>query len=95
MKRVLTTTMVAAVMAFTAMAPVTSTPAEARNRGAKVAAGVILGVAALAIIANSSSSARASGNRESFAHKCHRWYNECTNGRNSSCEKFETRGCTE
>ncbi len=95
MKKMITATALAVLMAFTAMVPVTSTPAEARNRGAKIAAGVILGAAALAIIANSSNSARASGRGESFAHKCNRWYNECTNGRNSSCEKFETRGCTE
>lgn len=94
MKRALTTTALAALLAFSAVTPMSSTSAEARNRGAKIAAGVIIGAAALAIIASSSSNAQAR-RRSSFVERCERWYNQCTNGRNSSCEKYETRGCTE
>ncbi len=94
----ITTTAAAALMAFTALVPVMDDAAEARrrHRGA-IVGGVILGAAALAIIANSNS-ARADGygrRRNSFAYTCNKWYNQCTNGNDYACEKYETRGCTE
>ena len=99
-----TVSALAALTAVVALAPATSTPADARNRGAKVAVGVLAGAAALAIIANSNS-ARASnyGHRRGhrgyddggFARTCNKWYRQCDNGNNYACEKFETRGCTE
>jgi hypothetical protein len=98
MLRKLPTLSLIALTAFAALAPVTTAPAEARNRGAKIAAGVIIGAAALAIIAANSNSARAQGQprRSSYVNRCQRWYNECTDqGIDYSCEKYETRGCTE
>jgi hypothetical protein len=35
------------------------------------------------------------GGRQSFWAKCDRWLRECNNGYDYSCEKYETRGCTE
>ena len=90
----------AVLTAVVAFAPATSTPADARNRGAKVAVGVLAGAAALAIIANSNS-ARANdyghrrGHGGGFARTCRKWYEQCEDGNNYACEKFETRGCTE
>jgi hypothetical protein len=93
----ITTTALAALMAFTALVPVMDDAAEARRRNRAIVGGVILGAAALAIIANSNS-ARADGygrRRNSFAYTCNKWYNQCTNGNDYACEKYETRGCTE
>jgi hypothetical protein len=93
-----TTTALATLMAFTALVPVMDGAAEARRRhSGAIVGGVILGAAALAIIANSNS-ARADGygrRRNGFAYTCNKWYNQCINGYNYACEKYETRGCTE
>jgi hypothetical protein len=77
-----------ALAAFAAIAPFTSAPVEARHRGGRIAAGVILGAAALAIL---SQSARARPN--SFEAKCYRWYHQCREGQYWACEKFDNRGC--
>lgn len=94
----ITATALAALMAFSALVPVMDSAAEARRgRNRAIVGGVILGAAALAIIANSNS-ARASSygsRRNSFAYTCNKWYNQCSNGNDYACEKYETRGCTE
>lgn len=89
------------LLAASTIVPAVSTPAEARNKGAKIAAGVVLGAAALAIIANQNK-ANAGEYREErrprrsgFWNTCNKWYNQCSNGNNYACEKYETRGCTE
>jgi hypothetical protein len=99
MKRITASALVALVC-ITALIPVISTDAEARrrHRGGAIAAGVILGVAAAAIIANSN---RANASERSSRYygpspgQCNRWYNRCMDGSNYACEQFETRGCTE
>lgn len=89
-----------AALAATALLPVTSTPADAKNKGAKIAAGVVLGAAALAILANQNKAnagdygERRSG-RSGFWRTCEKWLGQCNNGNNYACEKYETRGCTE
>lgn len=87
----------AALMAVTAMIPVSTTSAEAGRRGRNIAigAGVILGAAALAAAANG---ARADGyryRRSGFWQTCRKWYRQCSDGYDYACEKYETRGCTE
>jgi hypothetical protein len=77
-----------ALAAFAALAPITSAPVEARNNGGKIAAGVILGAAALAILSNS-----AKARPNSFEAKCYRWYHQCRDGNDWACEKFDRRGC--
>ncbi|MEQ1669870.1 MAG: hypothetical protein ABL893_03335 [Hyphomicrobium sp.] len=99
MKRFATFAMTALLAASTAI-PAVSTPAEARNRGAKIAAGVVLGAAALAIIANQNraNASEYRGERRSrsgFWRTCDKWLNQCNRGNNYACEKYETRGCTE
>ena len=97
-----TSVALATLMALSAAIPVTTTSAEARNRGAKIAGGVILGAAALAIIANSNR-ANASGYNNGYRNgrsngfwaTCNKWYRQCDRGNNYACEKYETRGCTE
>ncbi len=98
----LATSALAVLMAFSAAIPVATTSAEARNRGAKIAGGIILGAAALAIIANSNRANAGEyrrsgdyGRRDGWRSQCRRWYNRCQDGSNWACEKFETRGCTE
>jgi hypothetical protein len=96
-------TSVIALAAFSALAPIES--AEAGRRGRNIAAGVLVGAAALAIIAGSAnannrnsgyrSNSGYGGGRQSFWAKCDRWLRECNNGYDYSCEKYETRGCTE
>ena len=95
----MTTAAVAALMAAGAVLPATTSPADAghRHRTRNIAGGVILGAAALAIIANSNR-ANATGyssRRSGFYRTCNKWYNQCTDGNNYACEKYETRGCTE
>jgi hypothetical protein len=93
--------LLSALVALTAAMPTLSTPAEARNKGAKIAAGVVLGAAALAIIANQNKAnagnyyGESRPRRSGFWSTCNKWYRQCSNGNNWSCEKYETRGCTE
>lgn len=89
----------AALMAISTIIPATSTVAEARRgRNLAIGAGVILGAAALAAAA-SRSEARSYGysNRRGsgFYATCRKWYRQCDRGNDYSCEKYETRGCTE
>ena len=88
----------AALMTASAAVPVMTTSAEARRyRGAAIAGGVILGAAALAIIANSNraNAGEYRPRRSSWQDRCNRWYNRCQDGSNYYCEKFETQGCSE
>lgn len=93
----------AASLVLTTALPAMTTPAEAKNKGAKVAAGVVLGAAALAIIA-SQNKANAGGysegrsersGRSGFWRTCEKWYAQCSDGNDYACQKYETRGCTE
>ena len=90
--KTLTTFSCAALMAMGAILPASTTPADARHGRGKVAAGIFLGAAALAIIANSSG---ASASERRWARRCNRWYDQCMDGNDYACEKFETRGCSE
>lgn len=99
MKRIAATAL-AVLVGITALVPVTGSDAEARrrHRGGAIAAGVVLGVAAAAIIANSNranASERSSRYYGPSPRQCNRWYNRCIDGSNYACEQFETRGCTE
>ena len=87
----------AALVAFGGLVAALDNPAEAGRRGAGIAAGVVLGVAAAAIIANSNRAyASDRGYRRSgWRATCDRWLRQCDRGNDYSCEKFETRGCTE
>lgn len=87
----------AALVAFGGMVAAIDSPAEAGRKGRNIAVGVALGVAAAAIIANSNRAyASDRGYRRSgWRSRCNRWLRECDRGNNYSCEKFETRGCTE
>lgn len=97
MKKITVASM-AALMAITAALPIATTSAEARNRGRNIAigAGILLGAAALAASSN-----RAYANdyrprgRSGFWSTCRKWLRQCNNGNDWSCEKYETRGCTE
>ncbi len=95
----LTASALAALMAVTAVIPATTQPAEARRRGAAIVGGVILGAAALAIIANSNRARADDGyyapRRSRWQIRCDNWYSRCENGSNYACEQYETRGCTE
>jgi hypothetical protein len=89
-------------MAFSALAPMASAPAEARHRGRGVAigAGIVLGVTAAALLANSRRAHADDGyyhesRRSAFWETCRKWYRQCEDGSNYACEKYETRGCTE
>jgi hypothetical protein len=98
--RTFTATALAALLAFGAALPVTSQPAEARNRGAAIAGGVILGAAALAIIANSkrahaSDYSEADYRQQRWTRHCNRLYRNCERGNDDACEEYETGGCTE
>ena len=87
--RKLTVLTMATLVAFQALIPVLTTDAEARSRrGLGIAAGVLVGVAALAIIANSNR-ANASGRRSS----CERWIDRCNQGSNRSCDRACNNGC--
>ncbi len=83
------------LLAFSAALPATTAPADARNRGAKIAAGVLVGAAALAIIANSDRANASRSRRASWQRNCDRLYDRCQNGSDYACEKFETNGCSE
>ena len=88
-----TSTFIAAIAAFAALVPLLDTPAEARRRGAGIVAGVAVGIAAAAIIANSN---RAYANdrvyrRSNWRARCDRWLRQCDRGNDYSCERFETR----
>lgn len=93
------TTVLAATLAILAALPTMNSPVEARNRGAKIAAGVVLGAAALAIIAGSGRRARADnyddGRRDDWRRRCSYLYSRCNDGSRWACEKFETSGCSE
>lgn len=96
----LTATALAALLALGAALPVTTQPAEARHRGAAIAGGVILGAAALAIIANSnrahaSEYSSSDERHERWVRHCNWLYRSCERGNDDSCEKYETGGCTE
>ena len=86
----LTASALSLMVAFSALA--SSTPASAhRNRGLAIGAGVALGVAAAAIIANSHRAHAdeyysSSGDRYD---RCDRWRWRCDHGNDYACEKFE------
>lgn len=87
------TTLAAALMLAGAILPTVSTSAEARKgRNTALAAGVVLGVAAAALL---SSGAQARPRRTNWQRYCSNLYNKCINGSNYSCQKYETGGCTE
>jgi hypothetical protein len=86
----------AALIAITAALPATTQPAEARNRGAKIAAGVILGAAALAIIGNSGGAHAQDRDDDAAAvaqqrliRRCQRLADRCSDGRQSACDRQE------
>ncbi|OYX98967.1 MAG: hypothetical protein B7Y80_13075 [Hyphomicrobium sp. 32-62-53] len=87
----------AALVAFGGLAAAIDSPAEAGRKGRNIAVGVAVGIAAAAIIANSNRAyASDRGYRRSgWRSRCNRWLRECDRGNDYSCEKFETRGCTE
>ncbi len=105
--KLMSMTVVTALLAFGAAMPVTSQPAEARHRGAAVAGGVILGAAALAIIANSNRAHAGEYDEErhvvrhhddddeddAFARRCHQLQHRCNEGSDWACEKYDERGC--
>jgi hypothetical protein len=94
----LTATAMAALMAVSAIIPATSQPAEARNRGAWIAGGVILGATALAIAGSRRSHASeyyADDEGNQWRRRCHRLLHRCNDGSDWACEKYETSGCTE
>ncbi len=88
-----------ALTLFSALAPVLSTEAEARrrHRGAWIAGGIALGVAAAAIAANSNRAYADDGyyyrRARGFGYSCRKWYRQCEDGYDYACEKFERRGC--
>jgi hypothetical protein len=87
---------VSAIALVIATLPAATHEAEARNKGAKVAAGVVLGAAALAIIANSGRAhADERESRRDWREHCQRLYYRCSHGSNYACEKYETGGCSE
>jgi hypothetical protein len=96
--RIITTTALAALLAFGAALPATSTDAEAgHRRGALIAGGIILGATALAIAgsrrAHASSPDYADDEDEAFRRRCHQLEHRCDAGSDWACEKFERRGC--
>jgi hypothetical protein len=95
------TSALAGLMAISALIPATTTTAEARRgRGLAIGAGVLIGAAALAAAA-SNSRAYAGERRyyrdddSGFNYTCRKWLRQCNNGNDYSCEKYETRGCTD
>lgn len=84
----------AAILAVSASVP-TATTADARNRGGKIAAGIALGIAAGALIANSRRSHADDGyyvRRSGEYNRCERWAWKCDRGNDWACEKFD-RNC--
>jgi hypothetical protein len=97
MKQILSATM-AALIAISAALPATTQPAEAKKRGAKIAAGVILGAAALAIIANSKNAHAAEQDDEAaqqarFERNCRKLKRHCRNGDQSACDEWFENTC--
>ncbi len=86
-----------ALTLFSALAPIAATDAEARryrNRGLAIGAGVVLGVAAAAAIANSNRAYAGDGYRDrGFGYTCRKWWRQCQNGSDWACEKYDNRGC--
>jgi hypothetical protein len=80
----------AGLAAFASLIPAFNDEAEARRRGPGIAAGIILGVTAAAILAGR---AEASSSRRSWARNCNRLYYRCRNGNDRACYRFEARGC--
>lgn len=82
-----------ALVAFAGSVAVIDSPAEAGRKGRNIAAGVVLGVAAAAIIANSNRAyASDRGYRRSgWRSRCNRWLRQCDYGNDYACEKFENR----
>lgn len=91
MTKAMTTKLMVALVAFSAIAPVSVAEAKYR-RGARIATGIAIGVTAAALLAASS---RRSHARSHYVNACNRWYRSCVRGNDYACEKFETRGCTE
>ena len=88
-------TALATLLAFSAALPATTSPAEARHRGAAIVGGVILGAAALAIIANSNrahASESYNDNEEArlqrWRDQCAKWDYRCANGSEYACDKL-------
>jgi hypothetical protein len=98
MKSFVSATM-AALIAISAALPATTQPTEARNRGAKIAAGVILGAAALAIIANSGRAHAANRDddedfeQKRFERNCRKLKRHCNNGDESACDEWFQNTC--
>jgi hypothetical protein len=96
-------TSILALAAFSALAPLA--PAEAGRRGRNVAAGVLIGAAALAIIAGSANArSRRSYDDDDYGHRrssyrrypnCRQLYRECDRGNDHACERYDRVGCAE
>lgn len=103
MSRKFSTLALAASLAFAAIVPAGATQAHAKSKNAKIAAGVVLGLAAVAALASASRSSHAysyTGYRppsgsDAFWNRCARWNTQCSYGNSSACIKYETRGCIE
>lgn len=103
MSRKFSTLAFAASLAFAAIVPAGATQALAKSNNAKIAAGVALGLAAVATLASASHSSRAyshtgygpPSNSDAFWNRCARWNTQCSYGNSSACIKYETRGCIE
>ena len=96
----LSLTSLAALLALSTAIPASTQPAEARHRGAAIVGGVVLGAAALAIIANSNRAhaddySDRDDRHDRWVRHCQRLYSRCQHGSNSACEDYETGGCTE
>lgn len=88
----------ATLVAFGGLTAAIDSSAQAGRKGRAVAAGVVLGVAAAAIIANSNrayADDRRVYRRSNWRARCNSWLRQCDRGNDYACEKFETRGCTE
>lgn len=78
---------IASLMVVSAVVPAMTSPAEARNGGAGLVAGAIVGLSAAAIIANSS---RASAYEHSrWRERCDRWAFRCNRGDDRACFAFD------
>jgi hypothetical protein len=94
----MTTTALAALLAFGAALPVTSTSAQAgHRRGALIAGGVILGATALAIAGSRRAHASEvyvdDDEDEAFRRQCRRLEHRCNEGSDWACERYDRRGC--
>ena len=95
MRKVATATLTA-LMAVTAIIPAMTTSAEARRgRGAAIAGGVILGAAALAIIANSNRAHAGeyddgyTAQERRWQRRCARLQHKCDAGYDIACEQYD------